>query len=318
MPTAVMATDNATDAPINDMSSSAFLCAREQRWADFGYLQVHAHPQRPKTLLRAGTLCTGSAPADITMNTTSLRAEIGSDLRRNLVIVPAHNEVEAISGTVAEIHASAPDFDVVVIDDGSSDETSARAAEAGAAVLRLPFNLGIGGAMQSGYLYALENGYEVAVQVDGDGQHDPRNIHDLLAHLRANPALDMVTGSRFLVRESEGFRSTGARRVGIRILGGVISLITHQRVTDPTSGLRMTNRRGIALFAREYPHDYPEVEAILLLHAHHLRRAEIPVIMRPRLTGTSAISSTQSVYYMVKVLLALFVGIFRARPERQE
>jgi glycosyltransferase involved in cell wall biosynthesis len=239
-------------------------------------------------------------------------------MQANLVIVPAHNEVEAIAGTVAEIHAQAPDFDVVVIDDGSSDETAARAAEAGAAVLRLPFNLGIGGAMQSGYLYALENGYEVAVQVDGDGQHDPRNIHDLLEHLRADETLDMVTGSRFLEPAGEGFRSTGARRVGIRILTAAISAITRQRVTDPTSGLRMTNRRGIELFARDYPHDYPEVEAILLMHAHRLRRAEIPVIMRPRLTGSSAISSTQSIYYMVKVLLALFVGIFRARPKAQE
>jgi glycosyltransferase involved in cell wall biosynthesis len=252
------------------------------------------------------------------MNSATLIADSELSTTRNLVIVPAHNEVEAIAGTVAEIHAAAPDFDVVVIDDGSSDETAARAAEAGAAVLRLPFNLGIGGAMQSGYLYALENGYEVAVQVDGDGQHDPRNIHDLLAQLRRDPTLDMVTGSRFLTRGGEGFRSTGARRVGIRILTGAISLITRQRVTDPTSGLRMTNRRGIELFARDYPHDYPEVEAILLMHAHRLRHAEIPVIMRPRLTGTSAISSTQSVYYMVKVLLALFVGIFRARPKRQE
>ncbi len=252
------------------------------------------------------------------MNTTSPTAESSRAAERNLVIVPAHNEVEAIGGTVAEIRQAAPDFDVLVIDDGSTDATAARAREAGASVLRLPFNLGIGGAMQSGYVYALENGYEVAVQVDGDGQHDPRNIHDLLAQMRADPTLDMVAGSRFLERSSEGFRSTGARRVGIRILTGAISLITHQRVTDPTSGLRMTNRRGIALFARDYPHDYPEVESILLMHAHGMRRLEIPVIMRPRLTGSSAISSTQSIYYMVKVLLALFVGIFRARPDLQE
>jgi hypothetical protein len=252
------------------------------------------------------------------MNSTVLSPDPGPDLKRRLAIVPAHNEVEAIAGTVSEIHRSAPDFDVVVIDDGSSDGTAARAAEAGAAVLRLPFNLGIGGAMQSGYLYALENGYDVAVQVDGDGQHDPATLHALLARLEEDPTIDMVTGSRFLEPSQEGFRSTGARRVGIRILTGVISLITRQRVTDPTSGLRMTNRRGIELFAHDYPHDYPEVEAILLLHAHRLRRVEIPVVMRARLTGTSAISSTQSVYYMVKVLLALFVGIFRARPESQE
>ena len=252
------------------------------------------------------------------MNATALRAETADDRSENLAIVPAHNEVEAIAGTVAEIRSAAPDFDVVVIDDGSTDDTAAVAAAAGAAVLRLPFNLGIGGAVQSGYIYARENGYQVAVQVNGDGQHDPRNLHELLAHLRADPSLDMVSGSRFITRGGEGFRSTGARRVGIRILTAAISLITRQRVTDPTSGLRMTNRRGIELFARDYPPDYPEVEALLLLHAHGLSRAEIPVIMRPRLTGSSAISSTQSVYYMVKVLLALFVGIFRARPDRQE
>jgi hypothetical protein len=126
--------------------------------------------------------------------------------------------------------------------------------------------------------------------------------------------LNMVTGSRFLSSSGDGFQSSAARRAGIRIFSMVVSRITGQRVTDPTSGFRMTNRRGIALFAHDYPHDYPEVEAILLMHAHRLRSCEIPVVMRPRLTGVSAISSTQSVYYMVKVLLAVFVGLFRRRP----
>jgi glycosyltransferase involved in cell wall biosynthesis len=235
-------------------------------------------------------------------------------MRAHLAIVPAFNEVEAIASTIASIHAAASDFDVLVVDDGSTDETAARAAAAGAAVLRMPFNLGIGGAMQGGYLYALERGYEVAVQVDGDGQHDPRHIHDLLTRLRSDPQLNMVTGSRFLDPAGKGYRSSATRRVGIRIFAGVVSLITGQRVTDPTSGFRMTNRRGIELFAHDYPHDYPEVEAILLMHAHRLRSCEMPVQMRPRLTGESVISSTQSVYYMVKVLLAVFVGLFRRRP----
>jgi glycosyltransferase involved in cell wall biosynthesis len=235
-------------------------------------------------------------------------------MRRNLAIVPAFNEAEAIAGAVAAIHEQAPDFDVLVIDDGSADETARRAHSAGAEVLRLPFNLGIGGAMQSGYIYALEHGYDVAVQVDGDGQHDPSHIRDLLECLHSDPDLNMVTGSRFLRYDSEGHRSSATRRVGIRVFSLVVSLITGQRVTDPTSGFRMTNRRGIELFARDYPHDYPEVEAILLMHAHRLRSCEIPVRMRPRLTGESAISSTQSVYYMVKVLLAVFVGLFRRRP----
>ena len=233
---------------------------------------------------------------------------------RNLAIVPAHNEVEAIDSTVAAVHRWAPDFDVVVVDDGSTDATAERARAAGAEVLRLPFNLGIGGAMQSGYIYAREHDYEVAVQVDGDGQHDPRHIRDLLARLNGDPELNMVTGSRFLERDRDGYRSSAARRVGIRVFARVVSLITGRRVTDPTSGFRMTDRRGIELFARDYPHDYPEVEAILLMHAHRLGSCEIPVRMHPRLTGESAISSTQSVYYMVKVLLAVFVGLFRARP----
>ena len=233
---------------------------------------------------------------------------------RYLAIVPALNEAEAIVGAVAAIHERAPEFDVLVVDDGSIDATAERARGAGAAVLRMPFNLGIGGAMQSGYIYALERGYEVAVQVDGDGQHDPSHIHDLLARLRSDPELNMVTGSRFLDPDGKGHRSSVTRRIGIRVFSMVVSLITGQRVTDPTSGFRMTNRRGIELFARDYPHDYPEVEAILLMHAHRLRSCEIPVRMRPRLTGESAISSTQSVYYMVKVLLAVFVGLFRRKP----
>lgn len=232
---------------------------------------------------------------------------------RKLAIVPAFNEHEAIAATIASIRDGAPDFDVLVVDDGSTDATAERARAAGAAVLQLPFNLGIGGAMQSGYIYAQEHDYDVAVQVDGDGQHDPRHIGDLLGRLQADPALNMVTGSRFL-GAGEGYRSSATRRVGIRVFARVVSLITGRRVTDPTSGFRMTDRRGIELFARDYPHDYPEVEAILLMHAHRLASCEMPVEMRPRLTGSSAISSTQSVYYMVKVLLAVFVGLFRARP----
>jgi len=238
-------------------------------------------------------------------------------MNRNLAIVPAYNEEEAIASTVDAIRRWAPDFDVVVIDDGSADRTAEVAAGAGAKVLRMPFNLGIGGGMQAGYLYAKENGYEVAVQVDGDGQHDPRQIKDLLGCLEANPGLNMVTGSRFLDPEGEGYQSSAARRVGIRIFSRVLSTITGQKVSDPTSGFRLTDRRGIELFANDYPIDYPEVEAIVLMHTHRLRSREVPVVMGPRLTGTSAISTPQSVYYMVKVLLAVFVAMFRARPVRE-
>jgi glycosyltransferase involved in cell wall biosynthesis len=238
-------------------------------------------------------------------------------MNRNLAIVPAHNEEEAIGSTIGSIQRWAPDFDVLVIDDGSTDRTGEVAAGAGAKVLRLPFNLGIGGGMQAGYVYAKENGYEVAVQVDGDGQHDPRQIKDLLECLEANPGLNMVTGSRFLDPDGEGFRSSAARRVGIRIFARVLSTITGQKVTDPTSGFRLTDRRGIELFANDYPIDYPEVEAIVLMHTHRLRSREVPVVMGPRLTGESTISHVSSVYYMVKVLLAVFVAMFRKRPIRE-
>jgi glycosyltransferase involved in cell wall biosynthesis len=238
-------------------------------------------------------------------------------MNRNLAIVPAHNEAEAIGSTIASIHRWAPDFDVLVIDDGSTDRTGELAAAAGTKVLRMPYNLGIGGGMQSGYIYAKENGYEVAVQVDADGQHDPRQIRDLLECLESNPGLNMVTGSRFLDPEGEGYRSSAARRMGIRIFARVLSTITGQKVTDPTSGFRLTDRRGIELFANDYPMDYPEVEAIMLMHTHRLRSREVPVVMGPRLTGESAISTPQSVYYMVKVLLAVFVALFRARPVRE-
>jgi glycosyltransferase involved in cell wall biosynthesis len=239
-------------------------------------------------------------------------------MNRFLAIVPAYNEGEIIARTVDEIHRCAPDFDVLVVDDGSADRTASEAAAANAGVLRLPFNLGIGGAMQSGYTYALEHGYDVAVQVDGDGQHDPRYIHELLRQLTGDLGVNMVTGSRFLESEAGGHRSSLTRRVGIGIFARVVSLVTGQRVTDPTSGFRMIDRLGIELFARDYPQDYPEVEAILLMHAHRLRSREVTVRMRPRTSGVSSISSAQPIYYMVKVLLAIFVTLFRAKPRVEQ
>ena len=235
-------------------------------------------------------------------------------MRRNLAIVPAYNEEATVASVVGELRRHAPDFDVLVVDDGSTDFTGTRAREAGAMVLRMPFNLGIGGTVQAGYQFALEGDYDCAVQVDGDGQHDPREIAKLTAALRSRPDVHMVTGSRFLCVDEQGHRSTRSRRAGITIFAKVLSWITGQPVTDPTSGFRMTNRRGIELFARDYPHDYPEVEAVLMIHAHQLRSAEVPVRMRPRLGGESSINASQSIYYMIKVLLAIFVGLFRARP----
>jgi glycosyltransferase involved in cell wall biosynthesis len=230
-----------------------------------------------------------------------------------LAVVPAYNESGAIKRVVEALHERAPDFDVIVIDDGSTDDTADRAREAGAAVVKLPFNLGIGGAVQTGFVYALENGYDYMVQVDGDGQHDPVELGKLMSAMQADPALDMVCGSRF-VSDERTYNAPLSRRTGIRLFAFALSRIVGQRVTDPTSGFRLYNRRAITLFAHDYPHDYPEVEAVLMLHAHRLRMAETPVHMHARGSGRSSITTVKSGYYMIKVSLALLVGLLRRRP----
>jgi glycosyltransferase involved in cell wall biosynthesis len=236
----------------------------------------------------------------------------GEDELRKLAIVPALNEAGMVGRVVRDIKREAPDFDVLVVDDGSTDDTVAEAEAQGAEVLRHPFNLGIGGAVQSGYKFALAHGYEVAVQVDGDGQHKTEYLPEMLRALRTEGAADMVTGSRFL--EDPGYKVPVGRRLGNMIFAVVLSGIVRQRITDPTSGFRMANRRGIELFARDYPHDYPEVEAILMLHHHRLRIHEVPVRMNARGFGRSSIDYPRSAFYMAKVLLAIFVGLFRRRP----
>jgi len=227
---------------------------------------------------------------------------------KKVAIVPAYNEQEAIGGVVDELKAFAPELDVLVVDDASHDLTAQTARRHGARVVTLPFNLGIGGAVQTGFRYAFENGFALAVRVDGDGQHDPGQLGALLAPVIADEA-DIVVGSRFVT--DGGYRSSRSRRIGISILAMTLSAIVRRRVTDPTSGFQALNRRAIALFAADYPHDYPEVEAALMVHKHQLRMAEVPVQMRERAAGRSSIGALSSVYYMVKVLLALFVGLFR-------
>lgn len=231
--------------------------------------------------------------------------------QKRLAIVPAFNEGAAITRVVGALQEKAPDFDVLVVDDGSTDDTAKKAEAAGAIVLIHPINLGIGGAVQSGYQYALTHDYDYAVQVDGDGQHPPEELKKLVDRIQSEPAVDMVTGSRFM---GEGeYKQTVARRLGIVVFSAVLSLITRKRVTDPTSGFRLTNRKAINLFARDYPHDYPEVEAILMMHRHQLKTAEVSVRMDLRDGGRSSITPLHSGYYMLKVLLAVFVGLFRSR-----
>lgn len=233
---------------------------------------------------------------------------------RHLAVVPAYNEAATVGKVVAALHAHAPQFDVVVIDDGSTDATCEVALREGARVIRHPFNLGIGGAVQSGFSFALERGYDYMVQVDGDGQHDPREIQTLVEAMAADPSVDMMCGSRFM-SEDHSYPAPISRRTGIHIFAFLLSRIMGQRVSDPTSGFRLYNRRAISLFAHDYPHDYPEVEAVLMVHFHRLRMAEEPVRMFERGSGRSSIAgSGKSAYYMIKVLLAIFVGLARERP----
>jgi glycosyltransferase involved in cell wall biosynthesis len=252
----------------------------------------------------------GFVASEAVQTLSSAVEELSAD-RRRLAIVPALNEEASVARVIAEIAEAAPGFDIVVVDDGSLDRTSEVAESSGATVLRLPFNLGIGGAVQTGYRYAYENGYAIAVQIDGDGQHDPRQL-DLLLGPLANGEADVVIGSRFAgVGE---YRAQLSRRLGIRIFAWVVSAVTRQRITDSSSSFRAVNRRALALFAVDYPHGFLEtVEATVLAARSGLRLTEVPVVMRERTEGTSTLTFARSLWYAAKVLVAVFVSLFR-RP----
>ena len=228
-----------------------------------------------------------------------------------LVIIPAYNEEGSVGKVIEGVRTHLSQADLLIVNDGSTDLTSEKARVSGAVVLDLPYNLGIGGAMQTGYQYASQKGYDIAVQVDGDGQHDPKEIGKLLKALEEKN-LNMAIGSRFL-GQSE-FKSSMMRRVGISIFSGVISILVRQKITDPTSGFRAANRKAIQLFAYEYPQDYPEPEVVVLLHQCHLKMVEVPVGMSERYSGESSITKLRSIYYMVKVLLAIFVDYYKKPP----
>ena len=233
-------------------------------------------------------------------------------LFRSLCIVPAYNEEESVVKVIEDLNRHVPQADVLIVDDGSVDGTSRLARQAGAQVCRLSFNLGIGGAVQTGLKYAWQSGYDVAVQVDGDNQHPAEELPKLIAALEADPQLDMAIGSRF-VQES-GFKSTVSRRLGISIFARIISLLCRQRLTDTTSGFRATRGEAIEFLARYYPRDYPEVEALLLLHRAGYKFREVSTRMRQREGGESSIRLTHGAYYMVKVMLAVIVELLK-RPK---
>ena len=225
---------------------------------------------------------------------------------KKLVIIPAFNESGSILRAVQDIKEHAPGFDYVVINDCSTDDTLQVCQKNGLNHVNLSVNLGIGGAVQTGYIYGCQNHYDVAVQFDGDGQHDAAYLEQMAEEL-VRTGSDMVIGSRFI--EKEGFQSSGLRRVGIRYFSTLIRLVTGVR--DPTSGMRMVNRDVMKIYAENYPKDYPEPESVVAILRKKKKVTELPVIMREREEGTSSIAGPKSAYYMIKVTLAIFMEILR-------
>lgn len=224
---------------------------------------------------------------------------------RVLVIIPAYNEEESILGVVDDLDRNAPDVDYIVVNDGSTDRTRDILAENAIPHIDLIRNLGIGGAVQTGYKYALANGYDVAVQFDGDGQHNAKYINRLVAPIE-NGEADLVVGSRFK-EQTDGFKSSFMRRLGINILSGVLKMSSTNRIKDVTSGFRAADRHVIELFSLYYPDDYPEPESLALVARKGLKASEVPVAMQERKGGESSIKRMDSVYYMVKVTLAILI-----------
>lgn len=225
---------------------------------------------------------------------------------RALVIIPAYNEEKNIVGLLDRLKITCPEYDVVVVNDCSSDNTLKLCRESGADVISLPVNLGIGGAVQAGFRYAMYNDYDFAVQVDGDGQHDPKYISLLLSGLGEKS--NLCIGSRFI--DGEGFQSSAIRRLGIRYFSTLIYIFTGQRIKDPTSGFRACDRKAVQLFAVDYPRDYPEPESIVNASRQGLKVTEMPVVMNRRTGGKTSITSSRSVYYMIKVSLAIIIASF--------
>src|SRR5262245_33070479 len=224
-------------------------------------------------------------------------------------ITPALNEADQIGSVIEEVQAFDPEIQVIVVDDGSTDGTAERARHAGATVIRLPYNLGIGGAVQTGYKYAFEHGFNVAFQIDGDGQHDPSQLAAIIDPLTRDEA-DIVIGSRFLGLGQ--YRAPFVRRIGMSVFARLVSTIVRQPLSDTSSSFRAVNRRAMKLFAHEYPHGYLEtVEATVMASKHGLRLMEVPVLMRERMFGRTSLTVPLATFYAFKVFVAVFVGLFR-------
>jgi len=239
---------------------------------------------------------------------------------RILVFIPAWNEEAAVGGVIADVRRSIPGADVLVVDDGSIDATAERAREAGALVASLPFNQGLGAALQTGYLYGLRNGYDVCAHLDADGQHPAEEVARLLAEVKAGRA-DLVIGSRYhsgAVAASGDYKASFSRRIGISVFRFFLTLATRQRFTDTTSGMRAANRRVMALFSQHYSPDFAEIESLQLAVRQGLRVEELPVRMLERVGGTSFLTPLRSAFFIFKGLVVLLVGQFRPRHAEAE
>ena len=226
---------------------------------------------------------------------------------RKIVIIPAYNEQNNIIEVVDDIKKNAPSFDYVIIKDGSTDDTIDLCRRESFNTIDLPVNLGIGGSVQTGYIYALENGYDVAVQFDGDGQHEAKYLEKMYDEM-IRTGSDMVIGSRYLSKN--GFQSTTLRRFGTGFLSLLIKILHKQQIRDVTSGLRMVNKKLLTAFSENYPYDYPEPETVAFCMRKKFKITEVPVTMRPRGKGCSSIGSIQSVYYMFKVSFSIIIDYF--------
>lgn len=232
-----------------------------------------------------------------------------------LILIPAFNEAGAVGGVVAEVQAAMPGAPVLVVDDCSEDATVPIARQAGARVLQLPHHLGLGGCVQAGYRLAFELGYEYVIRVDGDGQHDPRDIPNILEALKQE-GCEMVIGSRFV--NGAGPHFGALRAAGIVFFRAVLRPILGKTVSDPTSGFVGVNRTALRLFSRSFPLEYPEIEALVVLQRRRFRFVEVPCRMRPRRTGRSSITAVKSLYYIVHVLLGVFVNVLKFEGRRRQ